>query len=434
MASRTLIASANGLRMGALTDDKGVWSFTYDAQWLASPRAYPLSPAFPLRAGTFTDTSTDRPVQWFFDNLLPEEGMRTSLAREARVDAADAWGLLAYFGRESAGALTLLAEGEREAAGSMQPLPLDELERRIQAMPERALTATAPKRMSAAGAQQKLLLILRGDAPDYTLFEPVGSEPSMHLLKPDMRAAGYPHSAINEFFCMKLAKRMGLDVPDVHFLRVPSACYVIDRFDRDTASEPAARLHTIDAMQLLNYDRGFKYQRANAEELGRAIGQTSTRALARLSVFRWTIFNVVVGNGDAHLKNLSFFVDARGYRLAPFYDIVSTVVYHTPTHRPDHRGDHWPHCELTMPLGPATRFADIDLGALVAFGNALGLREKAAENELLRFLEPLDRSVAQTLDEVREVARPDAGEMRLLNSIVSMPIAEMGRALRQGRG
>ncbi|MBX4145580.1 type II toxin-antitoxin system HipA family toxin, partial [Ralstonia pickettii] len=108
--------------------------------------------------------------------------------------------------------------------------------------------------------------------------------------------------------------------------------------------------------------------------------------------------------------------------------------YHTPTHRPDHRGDHWPHCELTMPLGAATRFADIDLGALVAFGNALGLRDKAAENELRRFLEPLDRSVAQTLDEVREVARPDAGEMRLLNSIVSMPIAEMGRALRPGRG
>ncbi len=51
-------------------------------------------------------------------------------------------------------------------------------------------------------------------------------------------------------------------------------------------------------------------------------------------MFRWTVFNVVVGNADAHLKNLSFFVDARGYRLAPFYDIVSTVVYHTPTTGP----------------------------------------------------------------------------------------------------
>lgn len=205
MAARTLVVSANGVRMGTLADDKGIWSFEYDAQWLASAAAYPLSPAFALRGGAFTDTSSDRPVQWFFDNLLPEEGMRTSLAREANVAAADAWGLLAYFGRESAGALTLLADGEHEAPGALQPLPLDELERRIRAMPERALTATAPKRMSAAGAQQKLLVVLRGDAPDYALYEPIGSEPSMHLLKPDMRAAGYPHSAINEFFCMKLA-------------------------------------------------------------------------------------------------------------------------------------------------------------------------------------------------------------------------------------
>ncbi len=81
MAARTLIASANGVRMGTLADDKGIWSFAYDPQWLASPTAYPLSPAFPLRADVFTDTSTDRPVQWFFDNLLPEEGMRTSRAR-----------------------------------------------------------------------------------------------------------------------------------------------------------------------------------------------------------------------------------------------------------------------------------------------------------------------------------------------------------------
>jgi serine/threonine-protein kinase HipA len=116
--------------------------------------------------------------------------MRTSLAREAKLDAADAWGLLTYFGRESAGALTLLPEGERDAAGSMQALPFDELDRRIQAMPQRALTATAPKRMSAAGAQQKLLLILKGTVPDYQLFEPVGSEPSMPLLKPDLRAEG----------------------------------------------------------------------------------------------------------------------------------------------------------------------------------------------------------------------------------------------------
>jgi len=432
MAAKKLVAYANGVRMGVLQDEKGIWSFAYDGQWLSSADAFPLSPAFELRKEPYTDASSQRPVQWFFDNLLPEEGMRTSLAREAKLDAADAWGLLTYFGRESAGALTLLPEGERDAAGSMQALPFDELDRRIQAMPQRALTATAPKRMSAAGAQQKLLLILKGTVPDYQLFEPVGSEPSMHLLKPDMRAEGYPHSAINEFFCMKLAKRMGLDVPDVHFLRVPSACYVIDRFDRNRSTEPASRLHTIDTMQLLNYDRGFKYQKANAAELKRAIETTSTRALTRLSVFRWTIFNVLVGNADAHLKNLSFYVEPRGYRLAPFYDIVSTTVYQNPTHRPQHAHDHWPRCELTMPLGRATHFTDVTRESIVDFGTAIGMLPTPAQTQLDAFLAPLQKCVKDVLEEVRALTKPNAGEVRLLNSIVTMPIGEMSKALRRG--
>jgi serine/threonine-protein kinase HipA len=155
MAARTLVAYANGRRVGIVSDDSGIWSFTYDKDWLAREDAFELSPAFPLAAGSFVDGSSQRPVQWFFDNLLPEEEMRIALAREARVEAGDAWGLLAYYGRESAGALTLLAEGEHEASGGLQPLSYANLEARIQAMPQHALTATAPKRMSAAGAQQK---------------------------------------------------------------------------------------------------------------------------------------------------------------------------------------------------------------------------------------------------------------------------------------
>lgn len=75
-----------------------------------------MSPTFGLRVETCIDTSTDRPIQRFFDNLLPDERRRMALAREAK---SDAWSLLAYFGRESAGALPLLAEGEREAAAAL---------------------------------------------------------------------------------------------------------------------------------------------------------------------------------------------------------------------------------------------------------------------------------------------------------------------------
>ena len=430
MAARTLVAYANGRRVGSVSDDHGIWSLTYDPSWLDRDDAFALSPAFPLRAQPFVDASSQRPVQWFFDNLLPEEEMRIALAREARVEASDAWGLLAYYGRESAGALTLLAEGEHEAPGALQPLSYANLEARIQAMPQHALTATAPKRMSAAGAQQKLLLTLRGDAPDYALFEPMGSEPSMHLLKPDMRSTGYPHSAINEFFCMRLARAMGVRVPPTYFMRVPSACYVIERFDRDTATEPAQRLHTVDAMQLLNYDRSFKYQNATAQVLSDAIEKTSTRAMARLDLFRWAVFNVLIGNADSHLKNLSFFVNPRGYMLAPFYDLVSTVVYHTPTYQPQQR-DRWPRCDLTMPVGDATQFADMSRQNMLAFGEALRLAPKGSERLLDEMLAVLDARVAETRRAVDEIARPNAGEVRLLDSIVAMPLAEMSAALRK---
>lgn len=430
MAARTLVAYANGRRVGIVSDDSGVWSFAYDKDWLSRDDAFALSPAFPLDVQPFVDGSSQRPVQWFFDNLLPEEEMRTALAREAKVDASDAWGLLAYYGRESAGALTLLAEGEEEASGGLQPLPYAKLEARIQAMPQHALSASAPKRMSAAGAQQKLLLTLRGDAPNHELFEPVGSEPSMHLLKPDMRSTGYPHSAINEFFCMRLARAMGVPVPPTHFLRVPSACYIIDRFDRDTATEPARRLHTVDAMQLLNYDRSFKYQNATAQVLRDAIEKTSTRAVARLDIFRWAIFNVLIGNADSHLKNLSFFVSPRGYMLAPFYDLVSTVVYHTPTYQPQQR-DRWPRCDLTMPVGEATQFAHVSRKNMLAFGEALRLPPKGAEKLLDEMLAMLDTRVAETRRSVDEIAQPNAGEVRLLDSIIAMPLAEMSGALHK---
>jgi hypothetical protein len=252
----------------------------------------------------------------------------------------------------------------------------------------------------------------------------------MHLLKPDMRSTGYPHSAINEFFCMQLAAALGLPVPRTHFLRVPSACYVIDRFDRDVSTEPAQRLHTIDAMQLLNYDRHFKYRNATAEVLRDAIEKTGTRAVARLDVFRWAVFNVLIGNADSHLKNLSFFVSPRGYRLAPFYDLVSTVVYHTPTYQPQQR-DRWPQCDLTMPIGNATQFADVSRANMLIFGEALRLPSKGAERLLDDILVNIDEKISATRRLVAEIAQPNAGEVRLLDSIVAMPLAEMSRALRK---
>jgi HipA-like protein len=428
MSTKTLIAYANGRRIGTLQDDKGVWSFGYDRSWKTSTDAFPISPAFPLQEERVVDTSSERPVQWFFDNLLPEERMREVLAREAKLDTSDAWGLLAYYGRETTGALTLLSEGEHESAGGRVALSFNELEARIQAMPRHALTANSPKRMSAAGAQQKLLVILAGHSPDYSLFEPEGAEPSMHLLKPDMRIYDYPHSAINEFFCMRLAEKVGLRVPPTHLLRVPTACYVVDRFDRDMSTNPATRLHMLDAMQLLNKDKAFKYSNATVESLRSCIEKLGAKARARLMIFRWSIFNVLIGNADAHLKNLSFFSTPTGYALAPFYDLVSTVVYNTPTYR--ELGERWPQCELSMPIGNARRFANLTREDVLIFGEQLGMARAGAMRELDELLAGIGQAVAQTRMELSAMAQPDAGEIRLLDLIERLPITETSRALR----
>lgn len=429
MTTRKLNVFANSERVGTVIDENDIWSFVYEGNWLASKRAFPLSPAFPLQAEPFVDGSSKRPVQWFFDNLLPEERMRIILAREAKVDESDAWGLLAHYGRESAGALTLLKEGEIEPAAGLQPLSFLNLEARIKAMPDRALTAAAPKRMSAAGAQPKLLVTMRGNPPECELFEPVGNEPSMHLLKPDaLDTTGYPHAAINEFFCMQLAKAMGISVPQTHFIRVPTACYLIDRFDRDTSNEPPRRLHVIDATQLLNYARTFKYDEVTAERLQQTIEMTSTKAVSRLEMFRWSVFNVLIGNADAHLKNLSFFVTPFGYQLAPFYDLLSTVVYHTKNYQPE-RADYWPDCALSMPIGDARHFSEINRRNMLQFADALGVRARGAAQFLDEMLHTLPERASTTLAKITDLAKPTAGEVRLLNAIHKMPIAEMSRAL-----
>ena len=65
--------------------------------------------------------------------------------------------------------------------------------------------------MSSAGAQHKLLVVFRDDL----LYEPVGDEPSTHLLKPNHVDADFPASVINEYLMMRLADALKLVVPPV---------------------------------------------------------------------------------------------------------------------------------------------------------------------------------------------------------------------------
>jgi serine/threonine-protein kinase HipA len=153
---REPVASINQVSVGVLRAANDIWSFTYAPAWLERPDCYPLSPALPLQNEPVRDGSTRRSVQWYFDNLLPEEGQRVLLARDAHLrNESDAFTLLAHYGAESAGSVTLLAPdaaSQHHPHDALRPQPDAQLASRIAALPRTPLTHDASKRMSLAGA------------------------------------------------------------------------------------------------------------------------------------------------------------------------------------------------------------------------------------------------------------------------------------------
>jgi serine/threonine-protein kinase HipA len=434
MNRRALRASIDQSEVGTLQEVDGLWSFRYAADWLDNPQSFALSPQLPLTTATLLDGASKRPVQWYFDNLLPEEGQRVLLAGDAKLDTADAFGLLAWYGAESAGSVTLLpTDAAPQAAEPLHPLPDHELQARIRRLPKAPLTHAAIKRMSLAGAQHKLAVVLQ----DGSLFEPAGATPSTHILKPDHPDEDYPHSVINEWFVMRLAKRLGLDVPSVHRRYVPSPIYLIDRFDRIPGAQGWQRRHVIDGCQLLGLDRSFKYSQGNMETMAALANACRSPAVARSRLFAWLVFNVLVGNSDAHLKNLSFLVSHEGVQLAPFYDLLSVATYDTPAF--EKKG--WPEqTQLAWPILGVRHFADMKRTLLLEAGASLSLAKGTAERllEHLRsravqeaeaLYDDVEAENAQIAHQHPELSATMAGESRCLRAILHNVLKEMTKQM-----
>lgn len=429
MTDRTLNVWVNTNHIGSIREANGLWAFAYTSEWLDHPDAFELCPSLPLQHQEHIDGASRRPVQWFFDNLLPEEGQRSLIASASGAAIEDSFALLAYYGAESAGSITLLAPDGQPAPGGECRLPFEELSDRIQSMPEVPLANRSAKKMSLAGAQHKVAVIFRNGE----LFEPIGGTPSTHILKPDHPSDAWPHSVINEWFVMKLAQRVGLRVPEVTRLYVPQPVYLISRFDRVEHEDHWERLHCIDACQLLDLSREFKYSAGSIEKLALLAEMSSPAALARLSLFEWLVFNVLVGNEDAHLKNLSFLSYGRQNQLAPFYDLVCTAVYGTRAFDKDE----WPmQANLAWPIFEVRHLNQVDAGLLCRAGEAMGIRAATANQKMAQIVRRVSEQSRSLLEQVESEnavlsrERPElrpvlAGEMRLLRSIVSTVIAEM---------
>lgn len=305
-------------------DERRRFVFQYDPKWLSDPGSVPLSMSLPLRPEIYDDDIA-RP---FFSNLLPEGEIKRIIARKFGVSEQNDYALLENIGGECAGAVSILVPGQMPRDGKeYQALTEEELDKVIRQLRKRPLLAGEEGvRLSLAGAQNKLPVCIDQKG---CISVPLTGSPSTHILKPPAREL--EGIVENEAFCMALAARVGLPVPKTSIRRNRHVLLVVERYDRRKKGDQIIRLHQEDICQALGILPEQKYEAEGGPSLKSCadlLKRVSTRPAADLAnLLRWTVFNVVIGNADAHAKNISILYTERGPRLAPFYDLVSTRVY-----------------------------------------------------------------------------------------------------------
>lgn len=259
----------------------------------------------------------------WFANLLPEGRLRTFIARDRGVSPEREMELLAQVGKDLPGAVEII-----DGAGANLPwssaAPTEN--------PAGLFLPGGEIRFSLAGVGLKFSMRKRGER--FTL-PASGSETGKWIVKlPDPEHVGIP---VNEFTMMTLARDSGINVPQVELLHRDAAfglpdsvwangeahALAVRRFDRDDGHH---RIHIEDFAQVRGFRDHQKYD--GSFETVAALCYRGQDEGSLHEFVRRIVFNIVVGNGDAHLKNWSLiYPDRRIPRLSPAYDLISTMPY-----------------------------------------------------------------------------------------------------------
>jgi serine/threonine-protein kinase HipA len=138
----------------------------------------------------------------------------------------------------------------------------------------------------------------------------------------------YPQLAANEYFCLSVARKCGLDLPSYR-LAEDALALVVDRFDL----RPNGTYRGFEDFCVLNGKRtDQKYSGSYETSIMKRFQQfaDSPHLIEDLEkLFTLIVINCALRNGDAHLKNFGIVYDeVLGVaRLAPVYDLVTTAVY-----------------------------------------------------------------------------------------------------------
>ena len=270
----------------------------------------------------------------FLGGYTPEGNQRAALAAKRGIDPDDLYGILREFGGSIAGAVTTRDPDE---AVNYRP-DYDELTERTvasrlqQAIDEHDLGARDDSRSMLPGFQPKLLVARFEEA----WLEPHGRAHSTHILKPQLQSR--PEAIFNEFYSHELARHAGLSQFQSAMRKAGTINYLaIERFDRQVIDGKVLLHHQEDLAQALGLDwrnGDAKFQdhrqpsrkgRPSARLIGELLGSIPGGGRAAEEWLRQLAYHVVIGNNDAHAKNVALLHLANGTQLAEIYDAVPNL-------------------------------------------------------------------------------------------------------------
>lgn len=408
-------------------DTDGTFSLEYDPEWVQN-NGFPLSPRLSPEA---IEQGKGGPVEIrrFLENLLPEGQALDDVAAVSQLSKSNLFGLIRVLGRESAGALALLPDDlpRERLPSSKREITLDELSNRIREREQVSFSIWDGRvRMSIAGYQDKIAVFRDKDG---RLFLVEGELASTYILKPAPRNPVVKHLVLNEFFCMTLARQVKLDVAKVELMRVPEPVLLIERFDRRLSknSTSVERIHIIDACQALGLPPAYKYERnfGNGEDVKHIRDGASLKRVFELTklsdrkssetikLLRWTLFQYLVGNTDAHGKNISYFVDENEIRLAPAYDVICVEAHDCFEQ------------SIAMAIGDTFKYADLRAYDWAEFGVTCGIPRKLLAREMTRMAKAVSSALSSVVDRIPCIDDDESAYVRRVAGIVTERVKQL---------
>ncbi len=365
------------------------YSFEYDKLWIKN--GFAISPHL-----AFDSAYSSSTIKRFLENLIPEGEGLDEIASFACISKNNTFAIIDSIGYDTAGALFF---GEKNEVNEPIFREISELEliKRIEELESKSIAIWDKKvRLSLAGVQAKLPVIIQ----DKKIGLANGTLSSTHIMK--FQTKRNSHIIVNELFCMKLAKKIGLKVANIELRRFGKyPTLLIERFDRVYKRDFVERLHIIDACQMLDLPPTYKYEQnfgtsrdvkniregVSFKKIFESSKRCSIPAVAQLKLLNWAMFNLIIGNSDAHGKNFSFFIDKKGVKPTPFYDILCVMMYDF-----DHN--------LAMAYGDEFNPNEVYAYQLREFAEEIGVNYKLVAKVLLKqssnILKKLEESVLES--------------------------------------